>query len=92
VTSREFVNEFGNSIRITVARGAPDPDAVCTTCRWRGVHKPGCAVRGWPEVPFAGGGVLFRVEGPSSVSENMLTPVEAAQLFAAYVECMREVA
>jgi hypothetical protein len=84
-TRRGFINEFGNRISIEVSRGAPDHDAVCTSCRWRGHHSPQCERIGepWPLILFADGATLIRIEGPSSVSENTLTPMEVAELSAA---------
>lgn len=88
---REFVNEFGNRISIEVSRGVPDPDAVCTSCRWRGHHWSQCdrIDEGWPLMPFANGAVLVRIEGPSSVSENFLTPMEVEELTAALCEARK---
>lgn len=87
---RSFINELGNRITISVSTGQPDPDAVCTTCRYRGAHAPSCPKRrsGWPVVPFADGGVLVRIEGPSSVSGNYLTQMEAWELGSALMEAL----
>lgn len=85
---REFINELGNRIVITVARDIPDPDALCSACRWRGAHAPTCRYAGeaWPRMDLPDRRALVRIEGPSSVHENFLTPMELAELTLAVCE------
>ena len=84
---REFTNELGNRITIIVTQTVCDTDLVCTSCRWRAGHAPECerAAELWPTMQLPVGETLVRIEGPSSVSENYLTPMEVAELSAALI-------
>lgn len=83
--SSRFLNELGNEIVVSVERKAPDPDAVCVTCRWRGAHMTGC-----PAAPYWPQATVIRIEGPTSVSENYLTPMEASHLSIVLREALKE--
>jgi len=87
-----FVNELGNRIVISKATDVRDRDALCTACRWRYAHSPDCerADETWPMVPIEDGRVLISIEGPTSISENYLAPMEVGKLTTLLVDAASE--